>query len=110
MANARMTLGVLFGAVSATANAAVKSFNAINDGVDMLNSTIAVAALKQKAEQAHDLAAHAEQYALTVAQQVQTFHDELNDWLEEKADRRTNFQTTFDRLNAKAAEFSKQLT
>jgi hypothetical protein len=106
-ASGRMTLGALFGAITTTANTVSNSLGAINDGVEMLNKTISDASKRQQISSKQDMAAFKEQYALETAQRVQEFHDTLEDWMEQRPNRREKFQQTYDRIQASITEEDK---
>lgn len=106
-ATSRMTLGALFGAVTVAANTVSNSLGAINDGVEMLNKTISDASERQKHTSKEDMAAFKATYSLESAQRVQNFQDTLEDWMDQRPDRREKFQATYNRLQASIAEADK---
>jgi hypothetical protein len=107
VASTRMTLGALFGAITTTANTLSNSLGAINDGVEMLNKTIADASKRQQISSRQDMAAFKEQYALETAQRVQEFHDTIGDWIDQRPGRAEKFQATLERLQNSIDEDDK---
>ena len=109
MANARMTLSTIFTAISGIAQTAVAATDAMSDGLNMVNKSIKVAALKQAEEQVADLERHSRTYTTQVLREVQQFNNEINAWLDERPGQREEFTALAADFTKSAAEWRKKL-
>lgn len=107
-ATSRMTIGALFGAIATAANTASNTLNAVNDGVEMLNRTISVAAQKQKIDHKLDLIEYERTVTIQAAQRIQEHDDQIEDWIASRPGRAQSFQKTLEEVQTALANADKR--
>ena len=98
ISNARMSIGAIFGSITATAVAVTNTIDTLNDGIGMLNLTVSDAAYAQK------LRSTAERHSLkaTILEEKskeRTIHQEnIQNWASENPIRLASYQENYNQL------------
>lgn len=99
-ANSRMTLGAIFGALQTTAATITNVLNAVNDGVGMINSTVADAAERQEKRSDYDMANYEKVIHAEKALELDQSRDNIKKYTSQSAAHEEGYQSAYDELKA----------
>jgi hypothetical protein len=98
MANLRVTLGAVFGAVVSSADAVTGALGAVNAGVGMLNRSVNDAAENQAVRSNYDKKVFAATVRQEKARELTTSRVEIKKFMSQSADHEQLFALAFDEL------------
>jgi len=99
MANLRVTLGAVFGAVVSSADAVTNTLGAVNEGINMLNRSVTDASENQQVRSAYDKAMFKATIRQDKARELTISRMEIKKFKEQSADHDTMFEAAFAELD-----------
>lgn len=99
MANLRMTLGAVFGAVVSSADAVTNTLSAANQGIGMLNRSVSDAAENQVVRSEYDKKLFKATVRQDKAKELATSRLEIKQFMGQSADHAALYEAAFDELD-----------